>query len=379
VFSLAVLLSETMSEIFGYSFYESELVNITVANVLSLIFIIIATRFILRFYRRFVHKQIRALDVFDKERELLFLKSGRNIILIIAMVGVVLSLGLMPLLRALFDYELVKTDKVVVTVGNIFVLIIILIVTRILARLIRIILKKNFSRKTWVDEGKEYTVFKLTKYGLYGFALLVGLTSIGIDMKLILAGAGALLVGIGFGLQYLFYDLISGLIILFEGPIKVGDVIEVDGLVARVKQIDIRTSKVMTRNGKYIIIPNSKLIGEKVVNWSHGTTLTRFNVEVGVKYGSDTALVKDVLYNCALRHPDVNKTREIIVRFENFGDSALIFTVFFWAKKTWVVETLQSEIRFEIDREFRKHNIHIPFPQRDLHLITTPDKNPFKS
>ncbi len=368
-----------MSDFFGYSFYESDLLHVTVGNILTLILIIFVTRLVLRFYKVFVHKQIRALDVFDKEREALFIKSGKNIILLIGIGAAVVSLGLMPLLGAIFDYQLITTEKVTITVGNVFILIIILIITRILARLIRIILKKNFSRKTWVDEGKEYTVFKLTKYGLYGFAVLVGLTSIGIDMKLILAGAGALLVGIGFGLQHLFYDLISGLIILFEGPIKVGDVIEVDGLVARVKQIDIRTSKVLTRNGKYIIIPNSKLIGEKVVNWSHGTELTRFNVEVGVKYGSDTALVKDVLYNCALRHPDVSKNREIIVRFDNFGDSALIFTVFFWAKKTWVVETLQSEIRFDIDREFRKHKIQIPFPQRDLHIIAPPNQDPFKS
>jgi small-conductance mechanosensitive channel len=361
-----------MSDFFAYSFYETDLFSITVGNLLSLVVIIFVTRLLLRLYKIFVHKKIRTLDVFDKEKEVLFLKSGKNVIRILGVAAAIVSMGLMPLLEALFAYQLITTEKVTITVGNILVLIIILVVTRIVARLVRIIIKKNFSRKAWVDEGKEYTVFKLTKYGLYGFAILVGLTSIGIDMKLILAGAGALLVGIGFGLQHLFYDLISGLIILFEGPIKVGDVIEVDGLVARVKQIDIRTSKVITRNGKYIIIPNSMLIGEKVVNWSHGTELTRFNVEVGVKYGSDTALVKDVLYNCVLRHPDVSKNREIIVRFDNFGDSALIFTVFFWAKKTWVVETLQSEIRFEIDREFRKHNIHIPFPQRDLHIISQP-------
>lgn len=358
-----------MNDFLEYSIYKTDLVDLTVGNILSLIFIIVATRFLLMFYRKFVHKQIRALDVFDKRKETIFLKVGRNIILLLGLGAVVISIGLMPLLNALFAYELIATDKVKITIGEIFLLIFILIVTRILAKLIRIILQKNFSRKAWVDEGKEYTVFKLTKYGLYGVAVLLGLTSVGIDMKLILAGAGALLVGIGFGLQYLFFDIISGLIILFEGPIKVGDVIEVDGLVARVKQIDIRTSKVLTRNGKYIIIPNSKLVGEKVVNWSHGTNLTRFNVEVGVAYGSDTALVKDVLYNCALRHPDVSKNREIIVRFESFGDSSLVFNVFFWAKKTWVVETLLSEIRFEIDREFREKKIVIPFPQRDLHII----------
>jgi len=368
-----------MSDILGYAIYESDVISITIGSLLWLVAILLVTRLLLRFYRVFVHRKIRALDVFDKEREQLFLKIGRNVILVLSVAAIIITLGLSKLLKMIFDYALIETDKVTITVGKILILILIMVVARILSRLIRIILKKNFSRKAWVDEGKEYTVYKLTKYGMYGFAILVGLTSIGIDMKLILAGAGALLVGIGFGLQHLFYDLISGLIILFEGPIKVGDVIEVDGLVARVKQIDIRTSKVMTRDGKYIIIPNSKLIGENVVNWSHGSKLTRFNIKVGVKYGSDTALVKDVLYNCALRHPDVSKNREIIVRFDDFGDSALLFTVFFWAKKTWVVETLQSEIRFDIDRQFREKGIHIPFPQRDLHLMTVPDKGPFKS
>lgn len=368
-----------MSDFLEYTIYDSDVITITVSSLLSLAFIILVTRFLLRFYKVFVHRKIRALDVFDREREQLFLKIGRNVILVLSAVAIIITLGLSKLLNVIFDYALIETEKVTITVGKILILILILVVARILSRLIRIILKKNFSRKAWVDEGKEYTVYKLTKYGLYGFAVLLGLTSIGIDMKLILAGAGALLVGIGFGLQYLFYDLISGLIILFEGPIKVGDVIEVDGLVARVEQIDIRTSKVMTRDGKYIIIPNSKLIGENVVNWSHGSKLTRFNIKVGVKYGSDTAMVKDVLYNCALRHPDVSKNREIIVRFDDFGDSALIFTVFFWAKKTWVVETLQSEIRFDIDRQFREKGIHIPFPQRDLHLVTVPEKDGFKT
>lgn len=364
-----------MNGFFNYSFYESDVFNITIGNILLLLFIILATRILLRIYKIFVHKKIRALDVFDHEREQIVLKIGKGIILITAIIIGVISLGLFDLLSLVFGYEIIKIDKVGITPGKLLMLALIIISTRIISRLVRVILRQNFSKKSWIDEGKEYTIYKLTKYAIYGFAGIFALTSIGLDMKLILAGAGALLVGIGFGLQYLFYDLISGFIILFEGPVKVGDVIEMDsGLVARVQQIDIRTSKVITRDGKYIIIPNSKLIGEKVVNWSHGAVLTRFKIEVGVKYGSDTKLVKDVLYNCALRHPDVSKNREIIVRFESFGDSSLEFNLFFWAKKTWVVETLQSEIRFDIDRQFRKHNIVIPFPQRTVHFshIQTP-------
>ena len=360
-----------MGDFFNYSFYDSEVFNFTIGNILILLVIVLITKMLLRFYKVFVHRKIRALDVFDFEREQIFLKVGRSIITVLSIVVAVWSLGLWPLVGLILSFEMVKIYQISITPGKIMLIVVVIVVTRILSRLVRVLLKKNFSRKAWIDEGKEYTVYKLTKYALYGVALLIALNSIGVDMKVILAGAGALLVGLGFGLQHLFYDLISGLIILFEGPIKVGDVIEVEGLVARVQQIDIRTSKVMTRDGKFIIIPNSMLTGERVINWSHGATLTRFSISIGVGFHTDTALVKDILYNCALRHPDVSKNREIIVRFENFGDSKLEFMVYFWAKKTWVVETLQSEIRFDIHRQFQKHGISIAYPQHDLHFKTT--------
>lgn len=358
-----------MQNILDYSFYSSEVFNLTVSNILLLALIIVLTRIILKLYKKLVHTQVRSMDMFDKEKEAILIRVGRAVILVSAVVIAISSLGLYDLLNLILSHQILKMEGVNITIGKILVLLLIIVFARILSRLLRIILRKNFSKKTWIDEGKEYTIYKLTKYGLYIFAAIIGLTGIGIDMKLILTATGALLVGIGFGLQYLFYDIVAGFVILFEGPIKVGDVIEVDGLVARVQQIDIRTSKVLTRDGKYIIIPNSKLVGEKVVNWSHGTELTRFNIMVRVKYGSDTALVKELLYGCALRHPDVSKNREIIIRFEDFGDSGLHFSVFFWARKTWVVETLLSEIRFEIDQQFRDHGIVIPFPQRDLHVI----------
>ncbi len=356
-----------MQVFFNYAIFSTEVFDLTIGKLLILIAIIVLTRLLLKLYRRFVHRQIRSLDVFDKEKEGILLRVGRATIRVISAVTIITVLGLQELLELLLSYQVFKFDKVSISVGKILILILIIVFARILSKLVFLLLRKNFAKKSWIDEGKEYTIFKLTKYGLYGFAFLMGLTSIGIDIKLILTGLGALLVGIGFGLQYLFYDLVAGLVILFEGPVKVGDVIEVNGLVARVQQIDIRTSKVLTRDGKYIIIPNSNLVGEKVVNWSHGSELTRFNIAVRVKFGSDTEQVKEILYGCALRHPDVSKNREIIVRFEDFGENGLMFSVYFWARKTWVVETLLSEIRFDIDKQFRQNGITVPFPQRDLH------------
>ncbi len=368
-----------MGDIFTYKLINTEFLSISLGSILLLLLIVLLTRAARKIYTVVISRKLRSMDAFDKEREQILVRAGRSVILIIGIIVAIMTLNLDELVMFIFRYELVRVDKIALTPGKIIVFVLIIFFARLLSRLLRVILKKNFSKKAWIDEGKEYTIFKLTKYALYGLAILIGLTSIGLDIKLILGGIGALLVGIGFGLQHLFYDLISGLIILFEGPVKVGDVIEVNGLVARVQQIDIRTSKVLTRDGKYIIIPNSNLIGEKVVNWSHGSELTRFNINVSVKFGSDTVLVRDLLYNAALRHPDVSKNREIIVRFEDFGENGLKFSVFFWARKTWVVETLQSEIRFDIDQQFRAHGIKVPVPQQEMYIYPSGkgNDNPF--
>jgi len=180
-------------------------------------------------------------------------------------------------------------------------------------------------------------------------------------------GSAALLVGVGLGLQTFFYDILSGFLILFEGTFKVGHIIEIDGEIAQVKRIDIRTSKVMTRDGTMIIVPNRKLTAENQVNWTLQRDISRYNIEVGVAYGTSTSLVRQLLYECVLNHPDVEKTRQIIVRFDDFGESALIFNVFFWTRRNWDVEILKSDLRFAIDEAFKANQIEIPFPQRVMH------------
>lgn len=175
-------------------------------------------------------------------------------------------------------------------------------------------------------------------------------------------------VGLGLGLKEFFTDLVSGFILLNDGSIKVGDIIELDGSIARVEKISIRTSHVKTTDGKTIIVPNSKFTEENLTNWSISAKVTRFHIDVGVAYGSDTELVKELLYNVALEHASVDKNQNIIVMFDDFGDSALKFQLYFWAQRTWDIKVVMSDLRFEIDKSFRLHNISIPFPQRDLHI-----------
>ena len=187
-------------------------------------------------------------------------------------------------------------------------------------------------------------------------------------MTWFLAGSAAFGLGIGLGLQTFFNDLISGIFLLFEGTIEVDDVIEVDGIVGKVMKISLRATTVITRDDIIMIIPNHKFFAENVINWSHNEDQTRFSVEVGVAYGSDTALVKEILLACIAEHPEVLDKPDPIVRFNDFGESSLDFEVFFWSENIFRIERIQSDIRFLIDQKFRDNAVEIPFPQRDIHV-----------
>ena len=257
------------------------------------------------------------------------------------------------------------------TIGSLFFIIFIIIVSRILITIIRITLQRIAKTKSWIDEGGRYTIVQLSKYFIYTIAFVIAIQGLGINITFLIAGSAALFVGIGFGLQSILGDVFSGVILLFDGSIKVGDVVEMPNEeICKVDHIYIRTSQLKTLDGKTIIVPNSNLTKDNVINWSISDKVTRFYISVGVAYGSDTQKVKEILYQCALKHPMVEKRRNIAVILEDFGNHSLDFKVYFWAKKTWEILNIKSDIRFAIDQAFRKNNIKIPFPQRDLHIVT---------
>lgn len=257
---------------------------------------------------------------------------------------------------------------------DIIVIIVVFTLSRFVINLFRLYIARRFRNSPDFDEGTQFVYVQLAKYVIYTFAVIISLQVVGFDLTLLLAGSAALLVGFGFGVQDIFRDMMSGLLLLFEGTIKVGDIIRVQNanagepLVARVLKINVRTTKIESRDGNTLIIPNSMLTQNQVENWSFGSDLTRFHINVGVAYGSDTELVKELLKQAALSHPEVKKTKPVIVRLMDFGDNALEMTLSFWADQTWQVELHKSEIRFEIDRLFRQHGVEIPFPQRTLHV-----------
>lgn len=230
--------------------------------------------------------------------------------------------------------------------------------------------KKSKSIISAIDVKRKHSVYKLVNYFLWVIAIAMCLQSSGIKLTALLVGSAALLVGIGMGVQQLFNDFICGIILLFEGTISVGDVVEVDGMIAKVQEIKIRTSQVITREDIVIIIPNHKLINDNVINWSQNRKAVRFNVSVGVAYGSDIELVKKLLLETANEHPDIIKDNlhKPFVRFIDFGESSLDFQVFFYSHEKLLFENIKSDMRFLIEKKFRENNITIPFPQRTLHF-----------
>ena len=266
------------------------------------------------------------------------------------------------------DYTLFSFENYNFKISNIFFAVLILLAARLIAWIVVQLVLYNYYRQKRINRGSQYAINQLFTYFIYVIAVLAALESLGIHMTVIWGGAAALLVGVGLGLQQTFNDLISGIILLFERTVEVGDVVEIDGMVGTVRKIGLRTSLVETRHNITVIVPNSKLTIQNVINWSHYDSKARFSVNVGVAYGSDTQLVKNLLLEAARGHGAVVKYPSPFVRFTDFGDSSLVFELHFWSQEFMRIEDVQSEIRFEIDRLFRENGITIPFPQRDVWL-----------
>ena len=283
-------------------------------------------------------------------------------------------------IQELLEYHILDIGNYSLSIFNILAVVFILVIARLITSNLARYLRKKINQKEDPSDGRSLALIQIGRYVIYLLALLFAFRSVGIDVTPFLIGSSALFIGLGFGLQDAFKDFISGLILLFEGNMVIGDIIEFEnGILATVKGINFRTSKVRTRDGIVIFVPNSQLTNNRVINWTNSNVLTRFHVSVGVAYGSDTQLVEKILLQVASEDKAVSSKIKAFVRFVDFGNSSLDFEIQFWSEEVWRIEFVKSRIRFAIDKKFREHNVSIPFPQRDLHLKSsqvklTPDE-----
>ncbi len=270
----------------------------------------------------------------------------------------------------LFSWTL-SLGSLKLSIKGVFSAFVILYATLMGVRVGRILLKEKVLDRQSLERGLKDSILTITSYLGWALGLLLALGTLGVDSTSLAVVFGALSIGIGFGLQNIFNNFISGLILLFERPIQVGDFVEIDGLWAEVKKINVRATVVQTLDNASVIIPNSDFISKQVTNWSFKDKRMRRNIDVGVAYGSDIDLVMTTMLEIANDIRDVLKYPKPDVIFLDHADSALIFRLRIWlyVEKYWSVP---SQVRCEIDRRFRDLDIEIAFPQRDLHVRSLP-------
>lgn len=267
------------------------------------------------------------------------------------------------------NYNLFALGDAKITPLSIIYLVLLTVLLFYLSNKLRGFLVENALKRTNLDLGARQAVATITRYLLLFFGLLVILQTVGINLTTLNVVAGAVGIGVGFGLQNIASNFISGLIILMERPVKVGDRVEVNKVNGQVINIGARSTIIRTNDDIAIIVPNSKFISENVVNWSYDARRVRFHVPVGVAYDSDVHLVRDLLLKVAEENSDVLQEPPPSVRLMKFNDSSIDMELWVWSEsKVQSKATLFSDLNFAILDAFRANNIEIPFPQSDLHF-----------
>jgi small-conductance mechanosensitive channel/CRP-like cAMP-binding protein len=253
-----------------------------------------------------------------------------------------------------------------VSISAILQLIIWVFIVLFLSRALKQFLKYRLLVRLGIDEGNREAMATIISYSSSMLGLIIVLQSTGFNLGSLLVVAGGLGVGIGFGLQEVTRNFISGLTLLIERKLKVGDFIEFDGMSGYVKEVSLRSTLIRTREGGDVVVPNSKLVENKVLNWSYDSYHARIQIPVGVAYNSDTVLVTETLLNPAYMEPAVLHDPPPKVMFQNFGDNALNFELWVWVNRIDREPFIRSSLNFIIEYNLRQNQITVPFPQRDL-------------
>lgn len=256
-----------------------------------------------------------------------------------------------------------------ISLSSLVISLIIILISIKLAKYAGRLLSRTLTQRG-VDSGVRDSLEKFFRYTLIVIGILFAMDNLGISINSLAAVGAVLMVGIGFGLQNIAQNFISGLILLIERPIKVGDIVNVGSTSGKILDIRVRSTIIQTRDNATIIVPNSKFVSEEVTNESYLGEKIRYHIGLGVAYGSDVEKVKNVLCKAALSDPRVLKDPPPRALLVEFADSSLNFDLRFWSEDIWHIEQVSSDIRCTIGQLFHQEQIQIPFPQRDLNIKT---------
>ena len=281
--------------------------------------------------------------------------------------------GFIEIFPTFWNFALFTVDKNPITVGKLVIGISFVIAGYIAIRLIVSYFERKILSRLDIEVPKRYTIKIFLFYSLLSLLFLFTLYLIEVPLTVFTVIGGALALGVGFGARNIMNNFISGMVIVVEHPIRVGDLIEVDQIIGVVEHIGFRASAIRSLNNTHYLIPNSAILEKNVLNWTLSNKVVRSEVVVGVVYGSPTAKARELLLKAAEDHKDVlgySQSQKPIVFFSDFGDSALIFRLSYWMAVNTPLDLkrVASDLRFSIDHLFREAGIVIAFPQRDLHV-----------
>ncbi|MBT7654307.1 MAG: mechanosensitive ion channel [Flavobacteriaceae bacterium] len=269
----------------------------------------------------------------------------------------------------LFNHTFTIGESISFTPKSILIVILVFVLTTLLLKIFRKIIYRTLSDDARV---KFKSVFSFFNYFVYTVVVLLTFQNIGVNLTAVFAASAALLVGVGLALQTFIQDIISGIFILVDQSVHVGDIIEVDGQVGKVENIKLRTTRAVTRENKVLIIPNHKFLTSILFNWTENGVITKEFVAVGVSYDTDAEKVTELLLEIAEGHKAILKKPIPQVIFSDFGDSALQFQLYFALSSSFVSNLVKSDLRYSILLKFKEENIEIPFPQRTLNFVNPP-------
>ncbi len=301
-------------------------------------------------------------------------------ILILAFIPLALLVAGVPWIEIRNAYQPVmdgiNVGPIRVSIGDMLLAILLFVGGLFVTRLVQRTLDKTILPKTNLNFGVRNSLTTLFGYAATLIVVLIAVSVAGVDLSNLALIAGALSVGIGFGLQSVVSNFVSGLILLFERPVKVGDWIVTPSGQGIVKQISIRSTEIESFDRQALIVPNAEMISSTITNWSHRDKIGRLIIKVGVSYSSDPRQVEKILLECARENPLLTRWPEAFVYFSDFGDSALILELRAYVRNTDSMLGAQSQLRFAIVEKFRAAGIEIPFPQQDIYVKAMPKTQP---
>jgi small-conductance mechanosensitive channel len=350
--------------------------RITILNVFLFILIFLVTKIAKIYAARIVKTRFKVQQIKVGDREFTVLQLVRQILNII---GIVLAIQSTTInnefqgLKDILEFKLFSVDDFHISIYNILLIVILFFAAKLVSTIIRLFIQRNLSEKGWIDQGKQYTIITFTQYLIYFIFTIIAIRSLGINLTALLVSLSALLVGLGLALQRFFGDIIGGFVILFEGTIKVGDIIEVEKMVVKVIEINLRASKVRDRDGNLYIVPNSKITNESINNLSLNKKSTRISITFYVSHQNDMAKVKHLLNEAAMNHRMTDQRKHANVLFEDMNEHGVQLDLQFYTSHVWDIDHIKSDVRYTVYDQFKKENIRVPFEKDKIISLTKID------